>query len=527
MPIQYPLVVMNVTLAGYNIEQEHIRQLNRRDVPTPETIAAAYARISRSARPVEELRRESRRELAQARRSNQTIVFEMGHHSVAEHAVFNFDITDVSRLAVEAIEHHRLNSYTEKSQRYVRLGDEFVVPAEIQQSDFYDEYLATIRMQNRYYHELFGKLLEFFRQQRPELADQPTTLENLAKEDARYITSLATQTQLGMTVNARNLELMLRRFAASELAEVRALGTELYNQAVAVAPSLLLFTGPTEYERNTYPRVREFATTFMAPAFPRRPRNLIAMSASDVSLVDYTQNADNKLIAAVMHTCSKASYAECLSRSEKQTLARKRETFKLMCQDMQAYDAALREFEHLYLTFELVISAACFAQLKRHRMASITVQPYNPNLGWTIPGSIAELKEHRNFKEILSRTEETFDKIATWNPVVAQYVLTNSHQRRVLVTMNVREFYHLTRLREDRSAQWDIRDIVSRMKEHARNVMPLTLTLATGKDSYPQVYQELYGRPPAVTKLELPKARPIGRAEAAGRTGRSSSRKRS
>ncbi|MEO0079448.1 MAG: FAD-dependent thymidylate synthase [candidate division WOR-3 bacterium] len=502
---------MKVTLAGYNIEQEHIRQLNRKQAPTPETIAAAYARISRSTKPVEELRREARRELAQARRSNETIVFEMGHHSIAEHAVFNFDIADVSRLAVEAIEHHRLNSYTEKSQRFVRLGDEFAVPPEIQQSEFLDSYLATIRMQNRYYHELFTKLLDYFRQQRPELKEEPGRLENMAKEDARYITSLATQTQLGMTTNARNLELMLRRFAASELAEVRALGQELFTQAVTVAPSLLLFTGPTDYERNTYPRIREFAASFMAPAFPRRPRNLIAMSASDVTLVDYTQNADNKLIAAVMHTCSKASYAECLSRSEKQTLARKKEIFKLVCQDMQAYDAALREFEHLYLTFELVISAACFAQLKRHRMTTITAQPYNPTLGWTIPGSIAELKEHRNFKEILARTEETYDKIAAWNPVVAQYVLTNSHQRRVLITLNVREFYHLTRLREDKSAQWDIRDIVARMREHARNVMPLTLTLATGKDNYAQAYQELFGQPPAVTKLELPKPRPLPR----------------
>ena len=41
---------------------------------------------------------------------------------------------------------------------------------------------------------------------------------------------------------------------------------------------------------------------------------------------------------------------------------------------MKAYDAAPREFEHVGLTFELVISATCFAQVKRHRMATITVR---------------------------------------------------------------------------------------------------------------------------------------------------------
>lgn len=502
---------MKVRLAGYNVEQDLIQNLikNRRVVPTPETIAAAYARVSRSTKPVADLRGEARRELQKARQSNQTIVFEMGHHSIAEHAVFNFDIEDVSRLAVEAIEHHRLASFTERSQRYVRLENHFIVPPEIQNSDYLSDYLNIIRLQNQTYNQLIEKLKGHFARTRPELKQQPDRLENLAKEDARYITSLATQTQLGMTVNARTLELMLRRLAANELAEVRALAEELYRQAETVAPSLLIFTGPTDYERTTYQRLKEFATVFMQRPFPRRPRNLIAMSASDVALVDYTQNADNKLLATLMHTTSKASYAECLSRPEKQTLARKKEIFKLACQDLQAYDAVLREFEHLYLTFELIISAACFAQLKRHRLTTITTQPYDPDLGWTIPVSIAELKEHKAFKELLTLTEDVYDKIAKVNPTVAQYVLTNAHQRRVLITLNARELYHLCRLRADKSAQWDIRDIVSRMVEQAKNVMPLTLLLASGKDIYPRVYQELFGKTPKVTELKLPEPKQI------------------
>lgn len=501
---------MKVKLAGYNVEAELLAKLmkNRRVVPTPETIAAAYARVSRSSKPIEELRSEARQELSKARQSNKTIVFEMGHHSIAEHAVFNFDIAEISRLAVEAIEHHRLASFTERSQRYVQLENQFVVPVEIQNSEVLGDYLDIIRLQNETYHRLFERLKEYFAT-RPELKDVPGKIEILAKEDARYITSLATQTQLGMTVNARTLELMLRRLAAHELSEVRALAEELYHEAEMVAPSLLIFTGPTEYERDTYPRLREYAKTFMTRPFLRRPRNLIAMSASDVVLVDYTQNAENKLLACLMHTSSRASYAECLSRSEKQTLARKKEIFKLASQDLQAYDALLREFEHLYLTFELVISAACFAQLKRHRLTTITVQPYDPDLGWTIPISIAEVKEHKSFKEVLMRTEEVYDKIAATNQLVAQYVLTNAHQRRVLITLNARELYHMSRLRQDPTAQWDIRDITSRMVEQARNVMPLTLLLAGGKEDYPRIYQELFGTPPRVTKLELPQQRDL------------------
>jgi len=502
---------VRVNLAGYNVEYDVVRQLGkgRRSLPTPETIAAAYARVSRSDKSVEELRREARQAVADARRSNRTIVFDMGHHSVAEHAVFNFDIIGVSRLAVEALEHHRLNAFTEKSQRYVRLTDDFIVPEELEDPELVDVFKSAVQTQNRYYHLLVERLRRHFQDESPALAQDPVALDNAAKEDARYITSLATQTQLGMTVNARNLELMVRRFAAHPLAEVRTLGRELHAAGAAVAPSLLVFCGPTDYERSTYQRLREFAVGFMVPAFTRRPRNFIAFSASDVTLVDYTPNADNKLLAAVMHTCSMLSFAECLSRVERQTLARKKEILKLACEDLQAYDSVMREFEHLYLTFELVISASCFAQLKRHRLTSLTCQPYNPSSGWTIPVSVAEIKEHRNFKDILSRSEEAFERVAQVNPAAAQYLLTNAHQRRVVLTLNARELYHLSRLREDMAAQWDIRDIVGRMVEQARHVMPLALTLAGGKDGYARVYQELFGKPPVVTTLELPGSRPL------------------
>jgi hypothetical protein len=99
---------MKILLAGYNIDYDIIRELKEKcafgqDI-TPETISAAYARISRSPKPVDALRRDSRTEVEKARKSNRNIVFEMGHSSVAEHAVFNIDIIGVSRLIVEEIE---------------------------------------------------------------------------------------------------------------------------------------------------------------------------------------------------------------------------------------------------------------------------------------------------------------------------------------------------------------------------------------------------------------------------------------
>ncbi|MBN2397712.1 MAG: FAD-dependent thymidylate synthase, partial [Deltaproteobacteria bacterium] len=188
---------MKIILAGHNVDYEVINAcrtaLEGEDRLTPETLCAAYARISRNPLPVDELRRVARGEVEKARQSNQTIVFGMGHSSIAEHAIFNIDILGVSRLAVEEIEKFRLCSYTEKSQRYIRLEDDFVVPQEVKNAGLEGPFVDTIKEQNALYHELYAALREhLFEKHRDMVADPSNrpTVDGWAKEDARYIVSL-------------------------------------------------------------------------------------------------------------------------------------------------------------------------------------------------------------------------------------------------------------------------------------------------------------------------------------------------
>jgi flavin-dependent thymidylate synthase len=254
---------MKVMLAGHNIDHEIIEEFKnlqpeRQDL-TPETIAAAYARISRNPRPVNELRKIARGEVEKARASNRNIVFEMGHSSIAEHAVFNLDVLKVSRLLVEEIERFRLASYTEKSQRYVLLQYYFVIPEEVRAAGMEGAFVATVRLQNGFYHTLYEKLRPWVFDRNPGLAADPVNrllLEGWAKEDARYCLPLATETQLGMTLNARNIELMIRRLAAGPLIEGHEYSRRLYDATKGVAPSLVRYTEPTPYDRETREALR-------------------------------------------------------------------------------------------------------------------------------------------------------------------------------------------------------------------------------------------------------------------------------
>jgi hypothetical protein len=103
---------------------------------------------------------------------------------------------------------------------------------------------------------------------------------------------------------------------------------------------------------------------------------------------------------------------------------------------LSEHDAVQREFEYADLTFELTLSASCFAQLKRHRMATLTVQDYNPDLSVTIPPAIIEVGMESAFREVIDRTEAIYRQIAQTVPQAAPYILTNAHRRRAILKVN-------------------------------------------------------------------------------------------
>lgn len=486
---------MKILLAGYNLDYDLIRELKdksgfKQDL-TPETISAAYARISRSPKAVNELREIARDEVDKARQSNRNIVFEMGHSSVAEHSVFNIDVIGVSRMLVEEIEKFRLCSYTEKSQRYVLFNKDFVIPEEIRQANLTELFVSAVEAQNDFYHELYGKLRPYIFEKHKDLAENPANksmLEGWAKEDARYAISMATQTQLGMTINARNLELMLRRLAALPLAEAHEYSEQLYSATKEIAPSLIRYTKATDYDKFTREHLRRQCTD-LSEQYGAGSKKL-----SDVQLTYATPASDNRIAAALLFVSSNIPYAICLTMAGKMTPTTKKAFIKTAFANLQVHDSVLREMENVDLQFELILSSSCFAQLKRHRMSTIIAQEYNPQLGVTVPPSIKAIGQQKDFLEIMRQTQNAYTQIKEKAPLAAAYILTNAHRKRVLMKFNARELYHLARLRADAHAQWDIRELTKKMLIQAKKVMPLTLMMACGKDNFSELSNKTFRR---------------------------------
>ena len=114
-----------------------------------------------------------------------------------------------------------------------------------------------------------------------------------------------------------------------------------------------------------------------------------------------------------------------------------------------------------------------------------------------MPPSIEEVGAGGEFRAIIERTDEAYAELESGRAApAAAYVLTNAHRRRALLKVNLRELYHIARLREDAAAQWDIREIAAAMSRAARKAFPLAAMLLGGKDAYPALYEKAFGRAP-------------------------------
>jgi len=496
--------MVDVKLVGYNGDLE---SLDEGGEFTPETISAAYARISRDSRDISELREDSRKGVEKARRSNKKIVFGLGHHSVAEHAIFNFDITGISRLALEELEERRIGcGYTEKSQRYIKMDGDYVVPA-LFKKNIYDclSFCSVADAQNLFYSSNMDMLKEYFGGEFPDLSERE--IENKAKEDARYSLGLATVGQIGVSFNGRTLEHAIRTMKYSDLAEVREISKMLYNEGKKVAPSLIILSDANEFEK-------QFGFPLKEDNFKFGKKNLekICNEASgsengypknyddyfcegDVRLVEHS-NIDRNVIAALIHSNGGGgmNFAYNVADNLLRGKGNADEFMKKALKYVSEFDSLPREFEFGGdLKYEIILSASNFAQLKRHRIMTLLKQNYDAFLGYTIPDSIKNTGLEGDFKRVCDSSGMLFERFKDRYGDAAQYVLTNAHRRKVLVSVNPRELYHISRLREDEHAQWDIRKTAEDMLILAKKVAPITFMLSGGKSDFEEIRSKVYG----------------------------------
>lgn len=111
-----------------------------------------------------------------------------GHHSTFEHVYFTFKIEGISRACSHQLVRHRLAAFTQRSQRYCEEnGFKYVMPHDIAyEEELKEEYEDTVHKINDLYVDM-------------------VQLNDIKREDARYLLPNACTTELYMSCNLREL----------------------------------------------------------------------------------------------------------------------------------------------------------------------------------------------------------------------------------------------------------------------------------------------------------------------------------
>ena len=162
-----------------------------------------------------------------------TKLSDMGHMSPFEHASFTFAIEGISRNCSHQIVRHRLASFSQQSQRYVKMKGEYVVPPYIYwHEELLLEFNHALEDADKAYNKLVEGLIRYGR------------TEKEAIEDARYILPSACTTKMEVTMNVRELlHFFKQRCCKRAQWEIREVAKEMLKQCKEVSPILFKNAG--------------------------------------------------------------------------------------------------------------------------------------------------------------------------------------------------------------------------------------------------------------------------------------------
>jgi thymidylate synthase ThyX len=450
------------------VRERRIYLLSPREL-NPETIAVAFAKTSRSP--------ESFREIAAGLSDEKSAQFHekwvvgYGHASVAEHAVLHMAFENVSRLAIESIESNRLASYTEKSTRYQKWNpDDFHVPAELDGNTLADEYVQGCRL-------LFSTYLQALDPVRKAVLERATRRESESDEAldrrlrsqyvdvCRFLLPAAALANVGMTANARVLENVIRKMLSHELAEVRQIGAQVKSVAQAEVPTLVKYADAVPYISG----VRESLTDAVAA---------MVSSGTDgagdwCSLVDYDEQGEDRVLAAALFRQSDVDFPRALELVSALDQDGRTKLARSILGNLGEHDVPVRELEYSTYAFDLVMDQGAYAEFKRHRMMSQTPQRLTTRLGYSVPRLIVDSGCRTVYDAAMRQATDLYEKLAAFDPNVAQYMVPNAFHRRVLARFNLREAYAFCELRSAPNAHFSIRRIAERVAQELQRVHPL------------------------------------------------------
>lgn len=209
-----------------------------RYTPEGESLIASAAKLCYSSVGVEEIQEKLTIEETENFLNH---LMKLGHDSPLEHISFTFAVEGVSRTLTHQLVRHRLASYSQQSQRYVKVEDfQYITPPSIEKNEeakrIYFELMNEIE-------KSYSKITQILEESKEGMTESQK--EKASIEDARYVLPNATETKIIFTMNARSLLHFIRlRTCQRAQWEIRKLSIEVLKQVKEIYPTLFKLAGP-------------------------------------------------------------------------------------------------------------------------------------------------------------------------------------------------------------------------------------------------------------------------------------------
>lgn len=484
----------------------------------PEVLAYAMAKYSRSALTL----RESLAEISTQRAEQflNTFYFQYGHRSIADLAHVAFAVERLSLLAAIALVDEPRWDGQERSTRYQNFRKSGYYTPSFDTPEQTAEYTATMDALFDGYTAVGEGMLQELKVHTPRPAEMDEasytrTLRARAYDMARYLLPLGTNTSLGQITNARTLEGQIARLLGSEYQEIRDLGEKLRAAAagpawnvqhaagaelledirtmdadlaarvgehllreVRTSPTLVKYTAPSDYQRDSSKALQQAAADLMRgagiePLSPDSPNVDLVLPQSGEALSLEIDLAASLLYPHVHHGLRQLRTAVASLPEQ-----RINELIELGTQHRGRHDELLRAFSAANgLRFDVLMDIGGFRDMHRHRRCTQLLQGYTTVHGYEMPDfpgqpQVSGSPVEPLYTGLVQRSFALHTRLSAAQAPSADYVLPLATRCRSLFTMDFAQAVYISELRSTPAGHWSYRTVAWQMYQAMANAFP-------------------------------------------------------
>ena len=332
------------------------------------------------------------------------------------------------------------------------------------------------------------------------------TLKARAFDITRYLLPLATNTSLGEIVNARTLEMQVAHLLSHTHREVRTLGESLkkaatgaaYNvnadslrdlveriravdpvlgqqaeqellREVRVAPTLVKYADPNEYEMATRRDLRQAARELMKS-------EPVAPSKAIVDLLD-DEPLEVEIATTLLYEHSHHSYRQLRQALQVSGERYRREIIDLGLRHRGKHDEMLRGFRAgQHFRFDMLMDTGAFRDMHRHRRCIQVMQGFTTQHGYEMLLDLEDAGVSARFAAAMHRTQTAVENLSKREKPEAeenaQYAIPLAFRKRALFKMDFAEAVYISELRTTPAGHVSYRNVAYAMYEAVARKYP-------------------------------------------------------